>query len=148
MGRKRDISPTRVSQMVASRNEGVSQRIIAKRLQCSQSTVSKCLERFDATNSYKARKRPSRQICTTVQTDRLIKRLAVTDLFITARQIASALPLGCSPHVRTIQRRFRYHCKLKSCRPAMKPFLSKKTFAIDLIFAANTSFGSLMNGVK
>ena len=60
MGRKKDISPTKVSQFVALRDAGLSQREIAQHCGVWQSVVQRCLARYTETGSFKARKRPSR----------------------------------------------------------------------------------------
>ena len=126
MGKKRDIYPTRVSQMVVLKEEGISQRAIANRLGCSQSAVRKCLSRYNATGSFDARKRPARPRITSSQTDRHIHRLATKNPFISASKISMSLPRHIKPSFRRIRRRLKNDFQLKSMRAARKPSLSAK----------------------
>lgn len=133
MGKSRDVHPTKVAQMHALREEGLTQAAIGQRVGVSQSVVQRCLTRFNETGSYSARKRPSRKRVTCTRTDNLIRRFAVADPTASSSFIASHLPLSVSS--RTIRRRLQVDFQLRSYRPACKPRLSKKNIADRIAFA-------------
>ncbi|KAA5555883.1 helix-turn-helix domain-containing protein [Pseudomonas aeruginosa] len=67
-----ETTPTEVAQIVALLQEELSQRIVARRLQISQSCVSKVCKRFQETASFIPRPRPGRRRSTSERNDRFI----------------------------------------------------------------------------
>ena len=127
MGKSKDVSAITVAQMVVLGKEGLSQREIRDRLNIkSQSTVQRCLKRYQETNSFCAKKRPPRQRITTAATDRWIRRRVVADPYISATAIRHELSPNISVSSRTIRRRLSNEMGLKSFKAASKPKLSAK----------------------
>lgn len=135
MGRKRQISPTRVAQMVILRKEGFKLHDIATRFGVSHTTVIRSISRFDSTGSFCARKRSGRKRVTSSQTDRLMRRAVVKDPTISSTDLANKLPADVKVSSRTIRRRLQCDFALRSYRPARVPKLSKKNIRDRLIFA-------------
>ena len=133
MGKKADIPPTKVAQMAILREEGLTQVAIGERLGVSQSVVQRCLARYAETGSYAARPRPSRKRVTSHRTDKMMKRIVVSDPTASSSFVASELPSQVSS--RTVRRRLQLDFNLRSYRPAAKPNLSKKNIADRLAFA-------------
>ena len=134
MGKKCDISAVKVGQMIVLRDEKLTERAIAARLNVSRSSVHKCIARCDATGKYSARIRPTRPRVTSKQTDSMIHRLAKANPTISVSAIASELPPDNLPSTRTINRRLTNDFKLKSYRAACKPLLTAKNKSDRLAF--------------
>lgn len=134
MGKNSDISSHIVAQIVALRNEGLTQVTISTRLKVSQSIVSRALKRHRETGQYGARKRTGRGRCTSTRTDTLIKRIATVTPTATSSFIQSQLPQEGLPSTRTINRRLTDDHKLKAYRPAAKPKLSAKNVKDRIAF--------------
>lgn len=132
MGRKKDVSPTKVAQFVALSESGMSQRAISKQCGVCQSVVQRCLARHTETGSFKARKRPPRARVTSERTDNLIKRLVQCKPTISSTEIQAQLPVTVS--ARTLRRRLSGEMGLKSYKSAPKPLLSKKNIQDRLSF--------------
>ena len=126
MSKKSEISPHIVAQMVALRQEGLTQIAISKRLGVSQSVISRALKRHRDTGKFDARKRHGRPRCTTSRTDAMIRQLAVVNPTTTSTNIQSQLPPQVKVSKTTIKRRIHNEYGLKAYRPAAKPMLSKK----------------------
>lgn len=139
MGRKKDISPTKVARMVTLREEGYSYRVIAERLNVSKTAVGQCIKRHKASGSYNAKKRTGRRKCTSSTTDRVIHRHAVSDPACSSSFIHSQLPTTSRPSTRTIRRRLVVDYGLRSYHPACVPALSRKNMNDRLKFAKKYS---------
>ena len=126
MTKKSEISSHIVAQMLALRQEGLTQIVISKRLGVNQSIVSRALKRHRETGKFGARKRHGRPRCTTPRTDAMMRRLAVVTPTITSTSIQSQLPPDVKVSKTTIKRRLHNEFGLKAYRPAAKPMLSKK----------------------
>ena len=134
MGRKKDLSPTKVAQFVTLRDAGLSQRERAQHCGICQSVVQRCLARYTETGSFKARKRPSRARVTSERSHNLIKRLVKCKPTISSSEIRAELPVTVS--VRTLRRRLSSEMGLKSYKSASKPLLSKKNIRDRLSLSA------------
>lgn len=135
MGRVKETSAEKRAQIDILHQEGYSQRIIAARMGVSLSCVSKTLKRIKEMNNFQSRKRSGRPKKTTVQTDRLIRRLCVSHPFASSSEIRANLPSDslniCSTS--TIRRRL-IKSGLRAYKPAKKPFLSRKNIIDRLAF--------------
>ena len=127
MGKRRDCSLETRAQVEILVEEGYSQREIAVRLGVSQSCVSRTMKRKSQMGSHQRKQGSGRSRCTTARTDKVIKRMAVKNPFVSASEIHEELSsLSFVPSIRTIQRRLRVDHGLASHKPAKKPLLSKK----------------------
>ena len=113
MGKISDVPPTKVAQMVALKNVGLTQRAIAVQVGVSQASVSKCLARHAKIGTFTAKKRPSRARVTSARTDTAIHRLARCNPHITSSAIAGSLPENGKLSARTIRRRLSVDFGLK-----------------------------------
>ena len=135
MGKNRDISECTVAQIIALRNEGLTQVQISQRLNINQSIVSRALKRHVATGQFGARTRPSRPRFTNKRTDLMIfKRIATITPTATSSYIKSQLPPEVTISTATIRRRLHDDFKLRAYRPASKPLLSKKNIKDRIAF--------------
>ena len=130
MGRKKDISPTKVAQIVVLHEQGWTQRAIASKFNISQVTVQQRLKIYEKTGEFKAKKRK-----TTTVTDRLIHRKVRSNPTISSSHLVSQLPTNVKISARTIRRRLQNDFNLSAYRPALKPKLSKKNVSDRLKFA-------------
>lgn len=134
MGKNSDISSEMVAQMVALRDVGMKQKVIAVRLHIHPSVVCRCLKRHSQTSSFSARKRTGRGRITTARTDALIRRIATITPSATSTFIKSQLPPEVKISTTTIKRRLHDEFDLKAYRPAAKPMLSTKNIRDRLAF--------------
>lgn len=128
------ISNETAAQIVAYRNTGMRQKDIALKLSLSQSVVSRCLSRYQATGSFKHKKSPGRPRLTSVRTDHFIRRLASIDPTSSSSFIASQLPAEIVVSARTVRRRLLNDFQLRSHPAACKPRLTAKNIKDRLIF--------------
>lgn len=135
MAKGKYISSDKVAQMVAYREEGVSQQEIGTRLGVCQSVVSRCLARYDVTHSFSHRTLPGKQRVTSARTDGMIKRIVVANPTASSSFIASQLPPEVTVSTRTIRRRLQIDHKLRAYRPSCTPRLSAKNIKDRLTFA-------------
>ena len=112
MGKNEDISTEKVAQIVILRQEGLTQQAISARLAINQSIVSRHLSRHAATGTYSAKKRTGKPRLTSAQTDRMMRRMAVSNPRISSSAIASMLPQQISSV--TVRRRLVKDFNLKS----------------------------------
>ena len=135
MGRKKDISPTKVAQIVMLHHQGWTQRAIASKFNISQVTVQQRLKIYEKTGEFKSKKRTGRKRKTTTVTDRLIHRKVRSNPTISSSHLVSQLPTNVKISARTIRRRLQNNFNLSAYRPALKPKLSKKNVSDRLKFA-------------
>ena len=134
MGKRRDIPAARVAQMIVLREEGLTEREIAHRLNFSRSSVHKCIARYEETGEFVARKRGQRPRVSGVSTDSMIRDLVKKDPAISSKDILSNLPPDTAISPRTIRRRLLKDFHLRSYRAAKKPLLSEKNKRDRLAF--------------
>jgi len=67
---------------------GAPKRVVARQMGCSHQTITKLIQRYNATGSVKDRQRPDRQRVTSVRQDRQIVITHLRDRFRTATQTA------------------------------------------------------------
>ena len=101
MGRKKDISPTKVAQIVVLHEQGWTQRAIASKFNISQVTVQQRLKNYEKTGEFKAKKRTGRKRKTTTVTDRLIHRKVRSNPTISSSHLVSQLPTNVKISART-----------------------------------------------
>ena len=121
MGCKKNISPTKVAQIVVLHEQGWTQRAIASNFNISQVTVQQRLKVYEKT----AKKRSDRQI----------HRKVRSNPTISSSHLVSRLPTNVKISARTIRRILQNDFNLSSYRPALKPKLSKKNVSDRLKFA-------------
>ena len=92
MGRKSDLSVSKRAQIAVLRDEGLSLRAIASRLNISHSCVTRSLKRINVLGTFKSRQRSGRPRVTTVQDDHVIRRFSTVNPTASANYIASQLP--------------------------------------------------------
>ena len=129
------LSNTVVAQILAFRDANLKQVDIAARLSISQSAVSRCLRRYEATGSFDHLKSPGRPRLTSAQTDRLIRRESLADPRASSSSIAAQLPPHDTVSARTVRRRLLVDCNLKCHTAAKKPRLLPKNIKDRLAFA-------------
>ena len=125
MGRKKDISPTKVAQIVLLHEQGWTQRAIASKFNVliSQVTVQQRLKIYKETGEVKAKKRTGRKRKTTAATDRLIHRKVRSNPTVSSSHLVSLLLTNVEISARTIRRRLQSDFNLSAYRPALKPKL-------------------------
>jgi transposase len=109
MGRKAQLSENQHSQIVAlSLHTSKTLREIDADIGVSDSSVTKIIKLHELTGGTDVRQRSSRPVATSDHTDRMIRREAVRDPFITARGIKENLaPLLNNVTERTIRARLQ-----------------------------------------
>ena len=135
MGRTNRVSPEVVACMVKMRDEGMTQIEISRYTGVCQSSVQKCLARYDATGSCEWNKSPGRPRATTRRCDNLIKRIVKVNPTASSTFIKTQLPETVIVSDRTIRRRLQYEMGLRSYHPATTPKLSRKNITDRLAFA-------------
>ena len=139
MGRKKRVSADVVSCMVNMRDQGITQVDISRYTGVCQSSVQKCLARYDATGSCEWGKSPGRPRVTASRSDQLMKRIVQVNPTASSTFIKSQLPETVTVSDRTIRRRLQCEMGLRSYHPATTPRLSKKNVTDRLIFAKRYS---------
>lgn len=134
MGRKSDLSEPKRAQIIALRSQGFTERHISNALSVSKTATHQAIVRHAALGNFASKKRSGRPRVTTVQTDRLVRRVVVKDPTSSAVAIQSVLPPDALVSVRTIQRRLASEFNLRAYRPASKPMRSTKNVRDRLIF--------------
>ena len=104
------------------------------------------MKRYKDTGGYKSKTRSGRPRVTTATTDRMIRRLCVTNPTASSLSITNSLHTLVS--TRTIRRRLSLQFNLKAYRPAKKPFLSAKNIKDRLNFVGPTLTGQQKCGVE
>lgn len=133
---RRVISPGKRFRIVALREEGLSTRQIARRLNVGQSDVVRCWNRFRATGSVEDRPRSGRPRSTSRNEDRYIGLTARREPFSTAgdyrRQLQRAT--GTTISDQTIRNRL-HEINLRARRPLHRPLLSRNHRRLRLQWA-------------
>jgi transposase len=106
MGRAATISTEKRATIVTLKEEGYSHRAIARRVGVSQSSVGKIFHRKIQCATVQPQKPQGRPKKTSLQTDRQIRRLAVSNPSITSHEISVEIPTPLS--ARTIRRRLQH----------------------------------------
>lgn len=132
--RRNEISVAVRAQAEILAKNGLSQREIANQFNISLSSVSKTLRRIREEGHYRSRKRTGRPLKTSDTTNRLIRRIVVSNPSATSSEIASRLPDGICISTRTIRRRLQLTFRLQAYKPAKKPRLSEKNRRDRLAF--------------
>ena len=135
MGKNKCISSNLVAQIVALHEAGLKQIDIGQQLSIHQSIVCRTLRRHASTGSMDHRKSPGRPRKTSIQTDRLMKRIVQSDPTTSSSAIQSQLPPQTNISARTIRRRLLTDFKLRAYRPAAVPKLSSKNVRDRVSFA-------------
>ena len=112
---------------VALTKEEYSTRVIAKKISCNQSTVSRVLKLELETGDVQRRAGSRRKRVTTKSQDRYLKRMSLNNHHGSAPDIKVQFENTCcvSSSSRVAQRRF-VECGLLAYRPKKKPLLTKK----------------------
>ncbi|XP_069109899.1 uncharacterized protein [Argopecten irradians] len=106
---------------------GLPRRDIARRMECSPSTIVRLHQRYVQTGSLNDRPRPGRQRVTLDRQDRYIRVTHIHDRFQTASQTARTT-IGINGRrisVSTVRRRLR-SVGLKACRPFRGNMLTQR----------------------
>lgn len=112
---------------IALAKEGYSTRMIAKKICCNQSTVSRVLKLERETGDVQRRAGSGRKRVTTKCQDRYLKRMSIKNRHASAPDLKVQLENACGVSVsaRTVQRRL-VECGLLAYRPKKKPLLTNK----------------------
>ncbi|XP_012565505.1 uncharacterized protein LOC105849639 [Hydra vulgaris] len=93
------------TQISILKEEGYTERSIAKRLSVSKTAVHNTITRLQQTGSLTSRKRSGRPKCTSMQTDRLIHRTCTNSPMSSSTVIQHNLPSSVTVSSRTIRQR-------------------------------------------
>ncbi|XP_065675106.1 uncharacterized protein LOC136091442 isoform X2 [Hydra vulgaris] len=126
MGRAKHCGAEKRQLIIKLKQEGKTYKFIQETLSCSLMTIRNALK-WKNVGETRGRKQK-----TTEHEDRLIKRAAVADPFLTSRHIKEDLNLGVSS--RTVRRRL-VQSKLVAISPRKVPFLKKRHVVARLHFA-------------
>lgn len=132
MGRCKDITPRKCSQIVVLEKQKLSHSEIAAALKVSKSTVTRVLAKNQKIGTPRARRPGRTSRVTSAATDRLIHRMVVANPTLSSTAIAAQLPTPVSS--RTVRRRLFKDFNLRSRRPAKKAKLSAKNVRDRLTF--------------
>ena len=115
MGKKASLSEVKRVLILILHKEGLSERLISEKVECSKAAVHQAIVKFKICGSYV-------DIKTTPRDDHLIRRVAVRSPTSSCKKIRSALLLkGTDVHGTTIRRRLVNEFGIKSHKPAKKP---------------------------
>ena len=136
MGRKPRISLENRGKVLALSEEGYSQRAVARRVGCSQRSVSDILRKQRLTGCVRDHVIIGRKRKTTIKEDRLIVRKSKADRFKTATEIKAEMQVehGVRISSSTIRRRLR-EAGLNGCKTRKKPRLTARHKKARLEFA-------------
>ena len=111
--------------IIALHQEGISQREIAKRTHCSQSSVHYIIKKQDETGSVRDKKIPGRKRKTSAREDRLLVRMSLSDRRKTAPALRASLStnFGINLSSATVKRRL-CEAGLNGCVARHKPLLT------------------------
>lgn len=113
---------------------GFSYRVISAKLKISLSAVCKTLKRVEELGTFESRPRSGRPTVSSIQDDRMIRRLSQASPKSSSQMIRSRLPASLrNISTRTVRRRL-LDSGLKSYKPARKPRLSAKNIKDRLKF--------------
>ena len=126
MGRAKHCSAEKRQLIIKLKQEGKTYKFIQETLSCSPMTIRNALK-WKNVGETRSRKQK-----TTEHEDRLIKRAAVADPFVTSRHIKEDLNLSVSS--RTVRRRL-LQSKLVARSPRKVPLLKKRHVVARLHFA-------------
>jgi len=132
MPRNKELSSVTRARIVTFAECGYRQIDIAKRLNVSQSVVSRTIKSYKINQSFTSAHRSGRPKVTTAKTDAIIRRKICIRPMLSARQLSAEIINP--PSIRTIQRRLHTKFNLKARRPAKKPLLSAKNIKDRLAF--------------
>ena len=123
MGRKKRVSADVVSCMVNMRDQGITQVDISRYTRICESSVQKCLARYDATGSCEWGNFSGRPLATTSRSDKLMKRAVQVNPTTCSTFIKSQLLETVTVSDRTIRRRLHCEMGLRSYHSATTPRL-------------------------
>lgn len=127
MGQMKDIPDSTKTAIVTLRNEGLSQQMIAEKVNCSQGTVSKFLKYYSENQNFKNNRANSgRKRITTLRQDRKLKRIVTKNRFRSLRFISRKWrEQGVDASTSTTLRRV-HELDFQSRVPKTKPLLTCK----------------------
>jgi len=127
MGRKKDIPILTKNIILTLRNEGLTQQKIARKVNCSQGTVSKILQDYYRNNKFKyTREKCGAKRITTKRQERCLKRITEKHRFRSVNFINRKWrESGVDTSVSTTRRRI-LEIGFRSRVPKKKPFLSAR----------------------
>ena len=127
MGRGPSLSANNRSQALGMLRAGQSTRQVAAVFGVAQSTISRLLQRFNATNSVADRRRSGRPRVTTGRQDRYLRNMTLRNRRMTARRLQGELRTATGVNVsdQTIRNRLRAD-NLRSRRPAVRTPLTER----------------------
>lgn len=131
-----ETTPIEAAQIVALLQEGLSQRVVARRLHISQSCVSKVYKRFRETGGLIPRPRSGRRRCTSERDDRFIVSTSLRNRHLTGVDVQQELRdvRGVAASEWTVRRRLK-QANLTPKRPATGPKLTAAHRQARLQFA-------------
>lgn len=127
MSKFQRLSDGQKTQIICLSSENISNREIARRLGCNESSVRRFLTSFEQTGSKEGRKYDGRPRILNARDEAHLKRLRLKDRFQTTSKLKEDLVnitnKPCSTN--TIRRRLN-EMGINACRPAKKPILTQK----------------------
>jgi len=127
MAKFKRLSDEKKTQILCLSGEKISNREIARRLGCNESSVRRFLSKYSETGSKEGRKYTGGPRILNARDESHLKRIRLRDRFKSVskvkEELIEATNKPCSSS--TVQRRL-YEMGFNSCRPAKKPLLTKK----------------------
>ena len=143
MGKTADLTVVQKTTIDTLHKEGKTQKVIAKEAGCSQSSVSKQINR-----AAKGRKRCGRKQCTSNRDNRTLERIVKQSPFKNVGEIHKEwTAAGVSASRTTMHRRMQdmgFSCRI----PCVKPLLNKRQRQKRLAWAKEKRTGLLLSGPK
>ncbi len=143
MGKTADLTVVQKTTIDTLHKEGKTQKVIAKEAGCSQSSVSKHINR-----EAKGRKRCGRKKCTSNRDNRTLERIVKQNPFKNVGEIHKEwTAAGVSASRTTTHRRMQdmgFSCRI----PCVKPLLNNRQRQKRLAWAKDNRTGLLLSGPK
>ncbi len=143
MGKTADLTVVQKTTIDTLHKEGKTQKVIAKEAGCSQSSVSKHINR-----EAKGRKRCGRKKCTSNRDNRTLERIVKQNPFKNVGEIHKEwTAAGVSASRTTMHRRMQdmgFSCRI----PCVKPLLNNRQRQKRLAWAKDKRTGLLLSGPK
>ncbi len=143
MGKTADLTVVQKTTIDTLHKEGKTQKVIAKEVGCSQSSVSKHINR-----EAKGRKRCGRKKCTSNRDNRTLERIVKQNPFKNVGEIHKEwTAAGVSASRTTTHRRMQdmgFSCRI----PCVKPLLNNRQRQKRLAWAKDKRTGLLLSGPK
>ncbi len=143
MGKTADLTVVQTMTIDTLHKEGKTQKVIAKEACCSQSSVSKHINR-----EAKGRKRCGRKKCTSNRDNRTLERIMKQNPFKNVGEIHKEWTAAGVSASRTTTHRLMQDMGF-SCRiPCVKPLLNNRQRQKRLVWAKDKRTGLLLSGPK